>query len=225
MVDRETHQHGLGVSENVSSTLTSADRHAVAYDAYQHHNWRQSETVGPLTTHGNGVRGDTPLVADMSITGGQIVYENHAQDYRLKETKVVPTLGVNPTRNPTLVTEITPNKSNNMTGGYNQPILNDQGGAYMEVSYGVTGTLRAEMGGHQPIVMTESIPNNVMSTTGGQSAYAIGNGQTAQLKMQDKVGTLNCMHDQIAIMQKLVTENKSQEACAPMTEEDLTDKT
>lgn len=34
MVDRETHQHGLGVSENVSSTLTSADRHAVAYDIY-----------------------------------------------------------------------------------------------------------------------------------------------------------------------------------------------
>lgn len=34
MVDRETHQHGLGVSENVSSTLTSADRHAVAYHIY-----------------------------------------------------------------------------------------------------------------------------------------------------------------------------------------------
>ena len=33
MVDRETHQHGLGVSQNVSSTLTSADRHAVAYES------------------------------------------------------------------------------------------------------------------------------------------------------------------------------------------------
>lgn len=65
-----------------------------------------------------------------------------------------------------------------------------------------------------------------MSTTGGgQSAYAIGNGQTAQLKMQDMVGTLNCMHDQIAIMQKLATEDKSQEACAPMMDEDSTDKT
>ena len=159
MVDRETHQHGLGISENVSSTLTSADRHAVAYDVYKHHNWRESEVLGPLTTHGNGVRGDTPLVADMSIVGGQIVYENHAQDYRLKETKVVPTLGVNPTRNPTLITEIT--------------------------------------------------PNNVMSPTGGQSAYAIGNGQTAQLKMQDKVGTLNCMHDQIAVMQE----------CSPVAED------
>lgn len=71
----------------------------------------------------------------------------------------------------------------------------------------------------------ESIPDEVMSTTGGQSAYAIGNGQTAQLRMQDMVGTLNCMHDQIAIMQKLATEDKSQEVCAPMTGVDSTDKT
>lgn len=64
-----------------------------------------------------------------------------------------------------------------------------------------------------------------MSTTGGQSAYAIGNGQTAQLRMQDKVGTLNCMHDQIAIMQKLAVENKQLEVSAPMMDEDSTDKT
>ena len=32
-------------------------------DAYQHHGWRESETVGTLTTgNNNGVRGDTPLV-------------------------------------------------------------------------------------------------------------------------------------------------------------------
>ena len=54
--------------------------------------------------------------------------------------------------------------------------------------------------------------------------YAIGNGQTAQLKMSEKVGTLNCMHDQIAIMQPLVAESKQLEACAPMTDEDSTDK-
>ncbi len=34
------------------------------FDAYQHHNWREAENFGPLTTHGNGVRGDTPLVVD-----------------------------------------------------------------------------------------------------------------------------------------------------------------
>ena len=32
-------------------------------------------------------------------------------------------------------------------------VLNDQGGAVMNVSYNVTGTLRAQMGGHPPIVL------------------------------------------------------------------------
>ncbi len=75
-----------------------------------------------------------------------------------------------------------------------------------------------------PTIIAGDVPL-VMSTTGGQNAYAIGNGQTAQLKMQDMVGTLNCMHDQIAIMQKLATEDKSQEVCAPTMDEDSTDKT
>jgi hypothetical protein len=63
-----------------------------------------------------------------------------------------------------------------------------------------------------------------MSTTGGQNAYAIGNGQTNQPMMTDKAGALNCMHDQIAVMQKLVTENKQLEVCAPTMDEDSTDR-
>ena len=34
--------------------------------------------------------------------------------------------------------------------------LNDQGGSIMEVSINVTGTLRAQMGGHPPLVLIES---------------------------------------------------------------------
>ena len=64
----------------------------------------------------------------------------------------------------------------------------------------------------------------VMSTVGGQSTYAIGNGQADQLKMSEKVGALNCMHDQIAVMQEVVTENKLSEACALMTDGDSTDR-
>ena len=43
----------------------------------------------------------------------------------------------------------------------------------------------------------------VAVTTGGgkKKAYAIGNGQMHQVEMTEKVGALNCMHDQIAIMQ------------------------
>lgn len=33
------------------------------WDAYQHHNWRESDKLGPLTTGTGHVRGDTPLVA------------------------------------------------------------------------------------------------------------------------------------------------------------------
>ena len=64
----------------------------------------------------------------------------------------------------------------------------------------------------------------VMSTVGGQSAYAIGNGQWNQSMMTDKAGALNCMHDQIAVMQEVVTENKLSEACAPTMGEDSTDR-
>ena len=84
---------------------------------------------------------------------------------------------------------------------------------------GKSPTLRAVPGDNFPTVAQP------MSTTGGQSAYAIGNGQTNQPMMTDKAGTLNCMHDQIAIMQKLATEDKSQEACALTMDEDSTDKT
>ena len=34
----------------------------IGFDAYQHHNWRESGTLGTLTTAGATVRGDTPLV-------------------------------------------------------------------------------------------------------------------------------------------------------------------
>ena len=240
-----------------------------------------------------------------------------------------------------IVTENIPNKDMCVRGGYNRLVLNDQGGSVMDVSINVTGTLRAEMGGHQPIVM-ESIPeilsfdttqdqggiavvyplegngvreshrgpgysetdkmftlNTVeqhavayciagpmvdrettmhgtgiseevsstltaadrhavycmghdersaqfspdvtdpltgsdykqppvvaqVSTRGGQSAYAVGNGQLHQANLQDKTGALNCMHAQIAIMQEVAQGSKSSEACAPMTDEDSTDRT
>jgi len=63
-------------------------------------------------------------------------------------------------------------------------------------------------------------PIVAMSTTGGQ-AYAIGNGQTNQT-MTDKVGALNCMHDQIAVL--IATPGESSEVFAPTMAEDSTDK-
>lgn len=40
-----------------------------------------------------------------------------------------------------------------ISSGRNGIVLNDQGGSVMNVSYEVTGTLRAEMGGHPPIIV------------------------------------------------------------------------
>ena len=99
----------------------------------------------------------------MSTTGGQnqTVYENHAQDARVRQVDVVPTLSAKAGmggNNLPIVTENIPNKDMCVRGGYNRLVLNDQGGSVMDVSINVTGTLRAEMGGHQPIVM-ESIPD------------------------------------------------------------------
>ena len=70
----------------------------------------------------------------------------------------------------------------------------------------------------QPPVVAQPV------SIGGGRSYAIGNGQTQQLKMSEIVGTLNCMHDQIAVMQPLAMESKPSEACAPMMGEDSTDK-
>ena len=39
-----------------------------------------------------------------------------------------------------------------------------------------------------------------MGTGGNQAPICIGNGQTDQLRMSDKVGALNCMHDQQCVM-------------------------
>ena len=46
------------------------------------------------------------------------------------------------------------------------PILNDQGGGVMGVSYNVTGTLRASEHGHQPIVLESNQAHATVSQTG-----------------------------------------------------------
>lgn len=56
------------------------------FDAYQHHNWRESETIGTLTTLNCAfVRGDTPLVA--FIPGGYADYKEGNYASTLRATK------------------------------------------------------------------------------------------------------------------------------------------
>ena len=90
-------------------------------------------------------------------------------------------------------------------------VLNDQGGSAMDVSEDVTASLRAQEHGHQPLVydargngngdvaptLTGDHQNRVTDYT---AVVCIGNGQVDQLGISDKVGALNCMHDQQAVI-------------------------
>lgn len=88
-------------------------------------------------------------------------------------------------------------------------LLNDQGGSSMsgEDDAKVSPTIRAEMHGNVPAVVYDARENGngctVPTLTGDHenritdyTAVCIGNGQADQLGMSEKVGALNCMHDQ-----------------------------
>ena len=99
------------------------------------------------------------------------------------------------------------------------PVLNDQEGGTMNVTYDITGTLRAAEHGHQPIVFDArgNGGNNVVPTITGDHesritdytalaveqkptvSYGIGNGQAHAYASKEKSGTLDTMHDAQAV--------------------------
>lgn len=98
MVDRATKQNGMGVGENISFTMDTVNRHAVAYGI------QEERPEQPVILESNQVHatvsqtGICPtLPASMGLGGGYvpmvtdhpadkpIVFENHAQDTRYKE--------------------------------------------------------------------------------------------------------------------------------------------
>lgn len=99
------------------------------------------------------------------------------------------------------------------------PVLNDRGGGMMNVTYDITGTLRAAEHGHQPIVFDArgNGGNNVVPTITGDHesritdytalaveqkptvSYGIGNGQAHAYASKEKSGTLDTMHDAQAV--------------------------
>jgi DNA (cytosine-5)-methyltransferase 1 len=114
----------------------------------------------------------------MGMGGGYIpmVYDNHSQDSRITECGDV---------GPTVAAKWG-------TGGNNQPLI---------VSNGASGVVTKGNG------EAWLIPEKATSLTlgGGQAgqgypAVCIGNGQANQFGLSDKVGALNCMHDQQAVI-------------------------
>ena len=142
-----------------------------------------------------------------STVGGQnesTLYENHAQDYRVKQVNVSPTVGTRPTTNPTLVMENIPKY---VIMGH------DERSARFHTE--TTDPLTACDYKQPPIVAQ-------MSTTGGQMCWSASKADHMAKFSKNIAGALMATDWKDAPV--LVTENKQLEVCAPMTDEDSTDK-
>ena len=69
-------------------------------------------------------------------------------------------------------------------------VLNDQGGSFMNVSTNITGTLRAEMGGHPPLIMDESadvyaFEPGIAQREGGDSRFTANTAPTLRANAGD----------------------------------------
>ena len=140
------------------------------------------------------------------------------------------------------------------TGGNQVPIvLNDQGGSVMNVEKETVGTLRAEAHGNNPVVAYCIAGNTidrqaqnggngkgvqeelsytlntmdrhaVVSTTGGQIAWSSSKGSFHTNFQKDKAPTLMETDWKNPPTVVTVTADKLPEACAPMMDEDSTDR-
>ena len=78
------------------------------------------------------------------------------------------------------------------------------------VVYGIAGNVmidRQVQNGGNGVGVQENISYTL--NTIDRHAVCIGNGQVAQARIQEKVGALNCMHDQQAVMQSLAVDGKN----------------
>ncbi len=149
---------GSGINEDVSFTLNTTDRHAVATKVYSIGGYN-SEGMKSGNPHSGIYEAETSRTIDQNggspacNQGGMeivqttetVLFEPRSQDGVPRIHKdIVPTL-------------------NTAQGGQRQPciaqtyqsvVLNDQGGSQMSVSNDVVGTLRAEMHGNIPAVAT-----------------------------------------------------------------------
>lgn len=137
--------------ENGSFTVNTVDRPAVAY-AIDCRNAKANEEVsGTLQAKENGgysLNYQNPVAYSInSLASNSMKSANPHSGFN--ETKVSRTLDCfdpNPAKNQGGLAIVQP-----------VPVLNDQGGSMMNVSYDVAGTLRAAEHGHQPIVFNAAV--------------------------------------------------------------------
>ena len=111
--------------------------------------------------------------------GIAVLFENHSQDTRFK--------------GPLDVSPMLPAQLG--TGGNNTPFV-------VEQTYCLQGSMigRADKNGPQGDGVNEDVSFTCNTTDRHAVAYAVGNGQTAQMGLHDLPYSLDCMHDQQAVL-------------------------
>jgi DNA (cytosine-5)-methyltransferase 1 len=153
-----------------NTSTSTAPKVMTSVDSASGFKYRQGAKAG-----GIGYQKECAPTLEQSQNCAVHVIENHPQDSRVKYRKdgVVQTLS-----------------SQMGTGGGNVPMIHK--------AIGFMPQMKAE----SMTPMVEKSPCLVNGTNPGwqNGVYCVGNGQVAQTRISDKVGTLNCMHDQQAVM-------------------------
>ena len=161
--------NGKGWTEDVSYTLNTIDRPAVAA-IHLTQDPIVSTDITPCLSAGNPEHGQCSIA----------VFENHGQDSRFT--------------GPLDVTQ--PVTATYGMGGNNTPLA-----VHRAAGFKANQGAKAHSIGYEeevaPTLNTDTLPPAVLQTT---KPYCIGNGQTAQISLSETVRTLDCMHDQQAII-------------------------
>lgn len=146
----------------------------------------QDETAATLSAQASGTE---PTVCIKK----QYHFENHSQDTRFKgPLKVCPML-----------------PAQLGTGGNNTPFVVEGAPVYCLQGNGIDRALTAGCNGKG---WKEGQSYTLNTIDRPAVAYAVGNGQANQVYLQDKMGALNCMHDQQAIVLDRAFFNQGQNA-------------
>jgi DNA (cytosine-5)-methyltransferase 1 len=224
---------GDGINENVSFTLNTTDRHAVAFACNQRDEVRDMKDKSGALQAQPGMKQQifvaTKVYGICSDGSNSMKSDNpHSGIYEDETTRTLDQNGGNPACNQggmTIVQCIEPGALSRGQGervwdkcptlrakmGDNQPcvVLNDQGGSQIDISNDVVGTLRAEMHGNIPAVTTcQKVSGPLMANT-HPGSYT---GQDAHSDMlvtpyQETVGSL-CARDYKGIGNQYVSEDK-----------------
>lgn len=146
----------------------------------------QDETAATLSAQASGTE---PTVCIKK----QYLFEKHSQDTRFK--------------GPLKVCQMLPAQLG--TGGNNTPFVVEGAPVYCLQGNGIDRALTAGCNGKG---WKEGQSYTLNTIDRPAVAYAVGNGQANQVYLQDKMGALNCMHDQQAIVLDRAFFNQGQNA-------------